>query len=179
MYIWLMKPSEKNPSTVIGIIGAAQGQCTQELYDFAYETGLLLGAKGFTIACGGMGGVMEAACKGVKSSPATFRNQTIGIIPGAQPSEANPYVDLVIPSGIGIARNILIINSAHMLIAFGGGAGTLSEIAFAWQKGKTVLCVTAFGGWAAEMAGKQIDGRYSGLLVPVSSLKEIEEYLST
>lgn len=163
----------------IGIIGASQAQCSPELYEFAVQAGELIAGMGYNIVCGGMGGVMEAVCKGAKQSPQTFANQTIGIIPDSDPAGANPYVDMVIPTGIGIARNIIIINTADLLIAFGGGAGTLSEIAFAWQKGKTVLCVTAFDGWAKELAGKQIDDRYEGLLVPIGNIKEIGKYLDS
>jgi uncharacterized protein (TIGR00725 family) len=106
-------------------------------------------------------------------SPGTFNGQTIGILPEDTSTEANPFIDVTIPTGIGIARNIVIINTADIIIAAGGGSGTLSELAFAWQKGKTVLCLSQFGGWASELAGKDIDNRNKGLLVKVETIEEI------
>jgi uncharacterized protein (TIGR00725 family) len=79
---------------------------------------------------------------------------------------------------MSIARNIIIIQTADIIIAAGGGAGTLSEIAFAWQLEKKVLCVTLFEGWAKELAGRNLDDRQSGLLVPVNSIEEILKNLN-
>lgn len=116
---------------------------------------------------------MEAVCKGVKSSSCTFFGQTVGILPGDSAAEANPYIDLALPTGMGIARNVLIVRAADILIAAGGGAGTLSEIAFAWQLRKPVLCVTRFGGWAQKLAGQSLDSRSTELLIAVESIEDI------
>ncbi|MCX6297110.1 MAG: TIGR00725 family protein [Bacteroidetes bacterium] len=161
----------------IGIIGPNSKMCSVELYDFGVQLGNKIATKNRTIVCGGLGGFMEAVCKGVKLSPNTFMGQTIGILPGEISSSANQYIDTAIPTGEGIGRNIIIVRTADIIIAAGGGAGTLSEIALAWQLEKKVLCVTLFDGWAKELAGKNLDHRQSGLLIPVDSIEEILEHL--
>lgn len=75
-------------------------------------------------------------------------------------------------------RCILRLNTADIIIAAGGGAGTLSEIAFAWQRNRRVLCVTTFGGWAAELASEDLDKRAKDLLIPVTNIEEIRILLS-
>lgn len=157
----------------IGIIGPNIPNCSKELYDFGIKLGRAIASPDRIIICGGRAGFMEAVCKGVKQSPYTFPSQTIGILPEDTPESANPYVDIAIPTGIGLARNLIIINSADIIITAGGGAGTLSEIAFAWQRNKKVLCITSFGGWAAELAGKKLDERANDLLIPVTTIEEI------
>ncbi len=161
----------------IGIIGPNKSICSEELYNFGVQLGQQIAGEDNVIICGGRGGFMEAVCKGAKSSIHTFNGQTIGVLPSDTPEKANPFVDVVIPTGMGIARNMIIINAADIIIAAGGGAGTLSEIAFAWQKRKTVLCLTTFGGWSKQLANTSLDARARGLLVPVSSIHQILEYI--
>ena len=161
----------------IGIIGPNNKMCSKELYDFGVQLGKQIAAKDRTIICGGLGGFMEAVCQGVKQSPDTFIGQTVGILPDEKADTANPYIDIAIPTGAGIARNIIIIRTVDIIIAAGGGAGTLSEIAFAWQLEKRVLCITLFEGWAKELAGRNLDSRQSGLLIPVNNIEEILKLL--
>ena len=161
----------------IGIIGPNNKMCNGELYDFGVLLGKEIATKDRTFICGGLGGFMEAVCKGIKQSDKNFIGQTVGILPDDSVDNVNPYIDYTIATGLGIARNLIIINSSDIIIAAGGGAGTLSEIAFAWQKKKTVLCVTIFDGWAKELAGKDLDSRAKDLLIPVNSIEEIEKYL--
>ena len=118
---------------LIGVIGA--GECNKEVYDIAVDLGKQLGENGFSIICGGLGGVMEAVCKGVK----TANQITIGILPGNDPADANPYIDIPVATGMGIGRNIIIIRSASVIVAVNGKFGTLSEIAFALQLNKPVI----------------------------------------
>ncbi|HID40135.1 MAG TPA: TIGR00725 family protein [Calditrichaeota bacterium] len=118
---------------LIGVIGA--GTCNQNIYLTAYEVGKEIGKRGYGLICGGMGGVMEASAKGCQENGGL----TIGIIPHKNKEEANPYLDIVIPTGMGIMRNLLIVRSAAVLIAIDGRYGTLSEIAFALQIGKPVI----------------------------------------
>lgn len=161
----------------IGIIGPNNKMCTKDLYDFGVQLGQQIAKKDRTIVCGGMGGFMEAVCKGVKQSKDTFEGQTVGVLPGDTADNANEFIDIAVATGIGVARNSIIVKTADIIIAAGGGAGTLSEIAFAWQLGKTVLCVTLFDGWAKELAGRSLDNRQSDLLIPVNSIAEIENQL--
>ena len=173
----LILKSQKDIMQKIAVIGPGKNLCGTELYNFGVDLGKSIATPGRVIVCGGKGGFMEAVCKGAKLSPCTFEGQTIGILPEDTPEHANPFVDVSIPTGMGIARNIVIINTADIIIAAGGGSGTLSELAFAWQKGKTVLCLTQFGGWAAELAGKNIDDRNKDLLVKVQSIEEVTSLL--
>jgi uncharacterized protein (TIGR00725 family) len=94
-----------------------------------------LAARGAVLICGGLGGVMEAACRGAKDAG----GRTIGILPGTDRAAANPFVDAAIPTGLGEARNALVVRAADALIAVGGGYGTLSEIALALKAGKRVV----------------------------------------
>ena len=84
---------------------------------------------------GGLGGVMEAACRGAREAGGT----TLGILPGHDRRDANPVVEVAIPTGLGEARNALVVRAADSLVAVGGGFGTLSEIALALKAGKTVV----------------------------------------
>jgi uncharacterized protein (TIGR00725 family) len=94
-----------------------------------------LAARGAVVVCGGLGGVMEAACRGAREAGGL----TVGILPGTDRAAANAFVEVAIPSGLGEARNALVVSAADALIAVGGGYGTLSEIAFALKAGKRVV----------------------------------------
>jgi uncharacterized protein (TIGR00725 family) len=161
----------------IGIIGPNNKMCSKELYDFGVQLGQHIATKNRAIVCGGLGGFMEAVCKGVKQSQETFNGQTVGILPDEKSEAANSFIDIAILTGTGIARNIIIVRTADIIIAAGGGAGTLSEIAFAWQLEKKVLCVTLFDGWAKELGGRNLDDRQNGLLISVNSIDEILQHL--
>ncbi len=165
---------------LIGIIGSgAQTLNSTGELEFAYKLGQALGRAGYKIVCGGLGGIMEATAKGVKSVTAQAGVDVVCLIPQEDARFANPYCDIVIPTGMGIMRNFLVVRSAAVLIAISGGSGTLSEIAAAWQMGKKVLCVTAFGGWAERLAGEKLDQRHRDLLIPVQTIDEILQYLET
>lgn len=110
---------------IIGVIGPAQA--SDEQYRTAEDTGREIARRNGVLLCGGLGGVMEAACRGAKSEGGL----TIGIIPGSSKSHANPYVDVAIVTGMSHARNIIVAHSSDAIIAIGGRYGTLSEIAFA------------------------------------------------
>jgi uncharacterized protein (TIGR00725 family) len=118
---------------IIAVIGA--GECTPEVARLAEEVGRRLAEKGAILICGGLGGVMEAACRGAKSAGGT----TVGVLPGTNPGEANPYVDIPIATGMGQARNVIVVTSARAAIAVGGGYGTLSEIGHARKLGIPVV----------------------------------------
>jgi len=124
--------------TVIGVIGA--GDAADDEYVTALETGREIARSKFTLLCGGMGGVMEAACKGAKSEGGL----TVGIIPGESRKEANPYVDIPIVTGMGHGRNIIVARSCDAIIAIGGSFGTLSEIAFALRLGVPVVGINTW-----------------------------------
>jgi uncharacterized protein (TIGR00725 family) len=160
----------------IGVIGSNKSQCSDDLYQFAYEVGLLLGKKGHTVINGGMQGVMEAVSKGVKESQNT-ESKVVGILPFNNSDGCNDYLDVKIPTGIGFARNSVIALSSDILIALGGGAGTLSEISFAWQYGKKVFCYMDVRGWSQNLANIDLDNRKSDLLVGFQSMEELSKLI--
>lgn len=119
---------------IIGVIGQGR-DCSAELLKDAEEVGFRIVQKGAILICGGLGGVMEAACRGAKKGGGT----TIGVLPGTDKFSANEFVDIPIVTGLGEARNSIIVRTADALIAIGGKYGTLSEIAFALSFGKPVV----------------------------------------
>lgn len=110
----------------VSVIGG--GTCTdEEEYDQAREVGERLGRRGHAVVCGGRDGVMEAACEGAKSED----GDTIGIVATERREDANDYVDTAIATGMGHARNTLVVMNGDAVIAVGGGGGTLAELGFA------------------------------------------------
>ena len=101
---------------------------------------------------------------------------TVGIIPGEDRGDENPFVDVVIPSGLGMMRNFLVVQSSDIVVAIAGGSGTLCEMAIAWQKGKTLIAMSETDGWAGQLAGKRIDGRRPDT-VKAAGLEELERSL--
>lgn len=120
-------------NSIIAVIGGST--CTKEEAAIAEHTGRLLAEQGAIVLCGGLGGVMEAVAKGAKANGGT----TVGILPGADPAAANVYIDIPLATGMGELRNFMIVRAAHALIAIGGGAGTLSELALAQRIGRPVV----------------------------------------
>ncbi len=127
-----------NRKPVIAVVGA--NKCSKKLRDMAAEVGQYVAENGGVIVCGGLGGIMEGAARGAKKA----NGVTIGILPGDNADDANEFIDFVIPSGFGEARNILIIRTADAIVAFPGKYGTLSEMAFALQAGKPLVSVNAW-----------------------------------
>ena len=116
----------------------------------ASALGARLAERGAVIVCGGLGGVMEAACRGAKSAG----GMTIGILPGASRKEGNRWLDAAVATGLGEARNAIVVRAADAVIAVGGEFGTLSEIALALQAGKPVVGV---GTWTLARPGIERD----------------------
>ena len=123
----------KNERKFIAVIGGSQ--CSKDEARLAEEVGRELARQGAILVCGGLGGVMEAACKGAQSED----GMTIGILPGEIRQAANPYVQIPIVTGIGHARNVAVVKSSQAVIAIGGSYGTLSEISHALQGGIPVI----------------------------------------
>ncbi|MFC1903575.1 TIGR00725 family protein [Chloroflexota bacterium] len=117
----------------IAVIGSSEGSL--EELRLAEEVGRELARQGAVLVCGGLGGVMEAACKGASAEGGI----TIGILPGDRRQTANPYVHIPIVTSLGEARNVIVIKSAQAVIAVGGSYGTLSEIAHALRNGTPVI----------------------------------------
>ncbi|MFC6837068.1 TIGR00725 family protein [Halomarina ordinaria] len=103
-------------------------------YEAAREVGRLLGEQGHTVVCGGLGGVMEATCRGAREAG----GETVGILPGTDPRHANEYVGTAVATGLGNARNVLVVLNGEGVVAVDGAAGTLSELGHALDIGRPV-----------------------------------------
>jgi uncharacterized protein (TIGR00725 family) len=120
---------------VIHVAVVGSGEAEERHAAAAEEVGRLIAEGGALLVCGGLGGVMEAACRGARAAGGT----TVGLLPGVDRSEANRHVAVAVPTGLGEARNALVVRAADAVIAIGGGYGTLSEIALALRAGKPVI----------------------------------------
>lgn len=132
-----------------------------ELEELAEAVGEEIVRAGMNLVTGGLKGVMEAASRGAARArdDGEGNGLVIGILPGRDKAEANPYCDVIIPTGLGIARNLLVVSTADAVVLVHGGSGTLSEAAFAWQLGKPVVALTGSGGWAGKLGGQRLDAR--------------------
>ena len=117
----------------VAVIGSSQASAKET--KLAEEVGRQLAKKGVVLVCGGLGGIMEAACRGARSQGGI----TVGILPGEKREAANPYVQIPVVTGMGYARNVAVAKSAQAVIAIGGSYGTLSEIAHALQSDVPVI----------------------------------------
>jgi uncharacterized protein (TIGR00725 family) len=159
----------------VAVIGASSSVCSKELYEFGVQLGTLLGDLGKIVLNGGRDGTMEAVFKGVHQSKNYRYGMTIGITPFQEKIGYNEYCDIVLPTGIGYTRNSIVANSGDLVIALGGGSGTMNEIAFAWTWGKPILALVGFGGWSEKLAGQALDDRRGNdIIIPVRNLEEIK-----
>ncbi len=133
----------------IGVIG--ESKTSLKTYKLANQVGREVTKAGAVLVCGGLKGVMEAAAKGAKSAG----GMTLGILPGSKREEANPYIDVPIITGMGYARNKVVVKTAQVIIAVGGSYGTLSEIAFALGYGIPVI---GLGTWELRKQGRKDTG---------------------
>jgi uncharacterized protein (TIGR00725 family) len=134
-------------TSYVAVVGA--GEPDEHTVGLAEDVGRALGERGAVLVCGGLGGVMEAACRGAKSTGGT----TVGLLPGDDRRHANAYLDVAIPTGMGEMRNALIVRAADVVIAVAGEFGTLSEIAFALRIGKPVVGLET---WELAKKGKTV-----------------------
>ena len=141
---------------IIAVIGG--NIATEEIYEKAFQVGKIIAENDCILICGGLGGVMEAAAKGAKENGGF----TIGILPGTNKADANPYIDIPIVTAMSNARNAIIARTCDIAIAINGKYGTLSEIAYCLNFGKTVLGIDTY----------KIDG-----IIIITDVEEIEKYL--
>jgi uncharacterized protein (TIGR00725 family) len=129
---------------LIAVIGS--GSCGAAEAANAFEVGRLLAQQGFGVVCGGMGGVMESVCHGCHEASGV----TVGLLPGLDPAEANPYVQIAIPTGLDEVRNPMVVRAGEAVIAVCGEYGTLMEIGFALKSGKRCI---GLGTWELHRGG--------------------------
>jgi len=149
----------------IAVIGYNKDRCTEVASKAAYEVGKEIALAGALLVCGGLGGVMESACKGAKDNGGT----TVGIIPQEEFSYANPHCAIVICTGIGYARDFVVASSGDGIIAVGGGVGTLIEMGVAYMTKKLIVTLAGSGGVADMYGGKFLDERQR---VPITIAKD-------
>ena len=151
---------------IIAVIGSSNPP-HGELIDLGENVGKELAKRGVSVVCGGLSGVMEAVCRGAKSEG----GQTIGILPGRVPTEANEYVDIPIVTTIGYSRNIIVVHTGAACIAVGGAFGTLCEIAYALD---AHIPVVGLNTWplTATGEGTPIHDRIIQALDPVDAVEK-------
>ena len=154
--------------TQIAVIGYNGDRCTEAAKSLAYEVGKEIAKSGAVLVCGGLGGVMEAACRGAKENGGT----AVGIIPQEEFSFANEYCDIVICTGIGFARDFVVASSADGMIAVAGGVGTLIELSVGYMMKKPMAAIAGSGGTADQYGGKYLDERKR---VPIMSARDPAE----
>jgi uncharacterized protein (TIGR00725 family) len=125
----------------------------------AEALGAALVEAGCRVVCGGRDGIMAAVCRGARNSPGWFEGATVGVLPTDTAMGANAWVDVVVPTGLGIARNVVVVRSGDVVVAVAGRAGTLSELALAWDLGKPICALDLDEGWASRAAGWALDDR--------------------
>lgn len=132
----------------IGVIGEQDAR--PEMWTLAEQVGREVARRGGVLVCGGLGGVMEAASKGAAAEGGTV----VGILPGVRAEDANPYVTVPVVTGLGEARNVIVVRTSDAVVAVGGGYGTLSEIAYALKLGVPVV---GLGTWQLSRPGLEAD----------------------
>jgi len=152
----------------ITIIGNNENGTTPELVKIAYETGMEIAKSGAVLITGGLDGVMKAASHGAKDGGGL----TVGIIPQNDASFANEYCDVVIPTGMGLARDFLTALSGDGVIIIGGGSGTLSETCAAYMHKKPIVAIKTSGGVAEKYADQYLDHRQNVMIIGVNTPKE-------
>ncbi len=157
---------KNNFNGVVSVIGASE--INKDIREKTLEIGRLIAKNNYAIVCGGLSGVMEAVCKGAKEEGGF----TVGIIPSAEKSIANKYIDLVIPCPFSQARNIVVVLTGDVCLAISGKAGTLSEISFAWIYLKPIVALTNVEGWSSKIANQKLDDRRSDRIYGVKSPQE-------
>jgi uncharacterized protein (TIGR00725 family) len=152
--------------TQIAVVGGSDASAS--VMAVAEAVGAALASAGAVVICGGLGGVMEAACRGAKSEGGL----TVGLLPGRDRSAANQWVDIVLATGLGEARNALVVSSASAVIAVGGEYGTLSEIALALRLGRPVI---GLGTWSLSRPTGALD---TGVVPMDDPLEAVETAMS-
>ena len=152
----------------ITIIGNNENGVTPELVKTAYETGIEIAKSGAILITGGLDGVMKAASHGARDGGGL----AVGIIPQNDSSFANEYCDVVIPTGMGLARDFLTALSGDGVIIIGGGSGTLSETCAAYMHKKPIVAIKTSGGVAEKYADQYLDHRKNIMIIGVDTPKE-------
>ncbi len=142
---------------LIAVVGDKRLEKDGEKWSLAVALGKRLVTEGYRIVTGGIGDLPAAVGEGAHSSPEYEEGRLVALIPGFDPATANPVADIPIATGLDMGRNLLVAN-CDAVVALGGGAGTLSEVALAWALKRLVIGYRV-GGWSGELAGSRVDHR--------------------
>ena len=148
----------------IGVVGPGLNGATASQLSLAEHVGRHLANRGVQLVCGGLFGIMEAACRGAHQSNGT----TIGLLPGLNEGDGNSYLTVSLPTGVGELRNGLLINASHSVICIGGSWGTLSEVALTLRSGKTCIGLDA---WRISGEDRSLGGRIIHTASPEEAVK--------
>lgn len=157
---------------IVSVLGGNSAASDEALVQ-AEELGKAIVDNGWLLCTGGRSGVMEAASIGAQKSESWTGFQIIGILPSETHQDGNKYLDVVLPSGFGLARNALVVRFSDVCVALSGGAGTLSEIALAWQFGRPVAVMSTSGGWSEKLSGMALDHRKP----PIDGFEEVSQVI--
>lgn len=157
---------------IVAVVGDGTAPEGSVAWKLAEALGERLVDAGYRVLTGGLGGVMEAASRGASQSASHGPGSVVGILPGDEAADANPWVDLALATGLGHLRNGIVAR-ADAVVAVGGGAGTLSEMALAWIHGRLVAAYRVEG-WSGRLAGAPVDGRVRFPGIPDDRVFEVE-----
>ena len=168
-----MKPttdvSHRRPQ--VAILGSSEADAT--MTRLAEQAGAAVARAGAALVTGGRGGVMAAAAKGCHEAGGIV----IAVTPGTGMDEVNDHTHYVIPTGLGWARNVITAIAGDVILAVGGAAGTLSELAFAWMYDRPIIALSGAGGWARELAGRTMDHRRDDCVIDCRDIAELDGLL--
>jgi hypothetical protein len=157
----------------VAIIGSSEAD--ERMLKWAEQAGEVVAALDAALVTGGRDGIMAAASRGCAKAGGVV----ISVIPGTGMEEANEYTHYVIPTGLGWARNVITAIAGDVILAIGGAAGTLSEMAFAWMYDRPIVALSESGGWAERLAGQKVDQRRSDVIVDCRSIDELRSALAS
>ncbi len=155
----------------VAVIGDADA--SPEACAFAEALGEAIGRNGWALLSGGRDGIMSAASRGARRAGGVV----VGILPTADDSAGNEDCHVLLPTGMGWTRNSLTALAGDVVVAIGGRAGTLTEIAYAWSYGKPIIAATGLGGWSERLAGQAVDDRRDECIEAVASPEQAESAL--
>jgi uncharacterized protein (TIGR00725 family) len=157
---------------IVSVLGG-NSAVSDEALTQAESLGRAIVDNGWLLCTGGRSGIMEAASIGARRSDSWTGHQIIGILPNENHGSGNQYLDVELPSGLGLARNALVVRFCDVCVALSGGAGTLSEIALAWQFERPVAVMSNSGGWSERLSGMALDHRQP----PINGFEEVSQVI--
>lgn len=166
-----LRDSPLHRRRIAAVIGSARASDGQR--QLAEQLGEALVDNGFRVMTGGLTGVMDAALRGARRSANYREGDTVAVLPTYDASTASAFADITMCTGMNHARNVILVASASVVLAIGGRAGTLSELALAWELARPIIAVGPSEGWADALAGRAIDDRFTqpihGPLTPTAA----------